>query len=100
MKAAQWRAALPALPRLRHGLTAGESLSPALRIQWQAVTGTDLHEALGMSECSTYLSGSPARPAPAGTTGFPQPGRRIALLDETGPRRRKASSPSTAATPA
>lgn len=78
------RAPLPALPRLRHGLTAGESLSPALRIQWQAVTGTDLHEALGMSECSTYLSGSPARPAPAGTTGFPQPGRRIALLDDSG----------------
>jgi acyl-coenzyme A synthetase/AMP-(fatty) acid ligase len=75
---------LPALPRLRHGLVAGESLSPALRQQWQAATGTDLHEALGMSECSTYLSGSPARPAPPGTTGFPQPGRRIALLDETG----------------
>ncbi|MBL4927490.1 class I adenylate-forming enzyme family protein [Fuscibacter oryzae] len=75
---------LPALPRLRHGLVAGESLAPALRNQWQAATGTDLHEALGMSECSTYLSGSPARPAPPGTTGFPQPGRRIALLDETG----------------
>ena len=78
------RAPLPALPRLRHGLVAGESLSPALRTQWQAATGTDLHEALGMSECSTYLSGSPARSAPAGATGFPQPGRRIALLDEAG----------------
>lgn len=76
--------ALPALPRLRHGLVAGESLSPALRAQWQAATGTELHEALGMSECSTYLSGNPDRPAPPGTTGFPQPGRRIALLDDTG----------------
>lgn len=75
---------LPALPRLRHGLVAGESLSPALRLQWQAATATDLHEALGMSECSTYLSGSPSRRAPPGTTGFPQPGRRIALLDDTG----------------
>ena len=50
----------------------------------QAATGTDLHEALGMSECSTYLSGSPSRPAPDGMTGYPQAGRRIALLDANG----------------
>lgn len=71
-------------PALRHGLTAGERLDPALRRAWQARTGTDLHEAMGMSECSTFLSGSPDRPAPDGAAGFPQPGRRIALLDEAG----------------
>ena len=75
---------MPALPRLRHGLVAGEALAPSLRAEWRAATGTDLHEALGMSECSTYLSGSPVRPAPEGTTGYPQPGRRIALLDADG----------------
>ena len=75
------KAPLPALPRLRHGLVAGEALSPALRDQWRSATGTDLHEALGMSECSTYLSGSPARPAPAGYTGYPQPGRQLRLID-------------------
>lgn len=69
---------------LRHGLTAGERLDPGLRAAWQARTGTDLHEAMGMSECSTFLSGSPARPAPAGFAGYPQPGRRLALLDEAG----------------
>ncbi|WP_287885074.1 MULTISPECIES: class I adenylate-forming enzyme family protein [Paracoccus] len=69
---------------LRHGLSAGERLDPGLRRDWRARTGTDLHEAMGMSECSTFLSGSPARPAPEGTAGFPQPGRRIAILDETG----------------
>ena len=73
------QAPLPPLPRLRHGLSAGESLLPALRQQWQTATGTDLHEALGMSECSTYVSGSPDRPAPLGTLGFVQPGRQIAL---------------------
>ena len=71
-------------PGLRHGLTAGERLDPGLRRAWHDRTGTDLHEAMGMSECSTFVSGSPARPAPAGTVGFPQPGRRIALLDEHG----------------
>ncbi|MDQ7776770.1 class I adenylate-forming enzyme family protein [Paracoccus aminovorans] len=71
-------------PGLRHGLTAGERLDPGLRRAWQARTGTDLHEAMGMSECSTFLSGSPARPAPEGTAGFAQPGRRLAILDEAG----------------
>ncbi|GAB4390030.1 class I adenylate-forming enzyme family protein [Albidovulum sp.] len=74
----------PALPRLRHGLSAGEQLPPALRAAWRARTGTDLHEALGMSECSTFISSSPARPAPPGTTGHAQPGRRIAVLDADG----------------
>ena len=73
------------LPHLRHGLSAGEGLPLALRHLWRTRTGTDLHEALGMSEISTYLSGSPARPAPEGTTGYAQPGRHIAILrdDET-----------------
>lgn len=78
------RAKLPPLPTLRHGLSAGESLPHALRSEWRSRTGTDIHEALGMSECSTYLSGSPSRPAPPGTAGYPQPGRHIVLLDEDG----------------
>lgn len=73
-----------ALPHLRHGLSAGEKLPPALRTAWQQATGTDLHEAMGMSECSTFLSSSPDRPAPEGATGNAQPGRRIAVLGEDG----------------
>ncbi|MFN7053108.1 MAG: AMP-binding protein, partial [Gemmobacter sp.] len=79
------RTTLPALPKLRHGLSAGESLLPALRQDWRDRTGTDLHEALGMSECSTFISGSPARPAPEGCAGYPQPGRRVAVLGAEGP---------------
>ncbi len=69
---------------LRHGLCAGERLDPGLRRDWQARTGSDLHEAMGLSECSTFLSGSPARPAPEGTAGYPQTGRKLALLDAEG----------------
>lgn len=72
------------LPHLRHGLSAGEKLPPAVRAAWQSATGTDLHEAMGMSECSTFLSSSPARPTPEGATGYAQPGRRIAVLAEDG----------------
>ncbi|OAN70017.1 benzoate--CoA ligase [Jannaschia sp. EhC01] len=72
---------LPPLPKLRHALSAGEALPPSLRSRWQEATGTDIHEALGMSEISTFLSGSPARPAPASTIGFAQDGRRIRITD-------------------
>lgn len=74
----------PNWPALRHGLCAGERLEPALRQEWRTRTGTDLHEAMGMSECSTFLSGSPSRPAPTGTAGYPQRGRKVALLDDLG----------------
>lgn len=71
---------LPPLPKLRHGLSAGEKLPDAVRQAWNAATGTKVFEALGMSECSTFISGSPDRPAPDLASGFPQPGRRIAVL--------------------
>lgn len=73
---------IPTMPKLRHGLSAGEKLPETTRNAWETATGTPIFEAFGMSECSTFLSGSPARPAPAGTLGYPQPGRRIALLDD------------------
>lgn len=75
---------LPALPDLRHGLSAGEALSPIIAARWQEATGTDLHEALGMSECSTFISASPSHPAAPGSCGRPQQGRRIAVLGEDG----------------
>ena len=78
------RAPMPGMPRLRHALSAGEALPPALRDHWREVTGTDIHEALGMSEISTFISGNPDHPAPHGATGFPQSGRRIAILGPEG----------------
>ena len=72
------------LPRLRHGLSAGEKLSPAIRAMWQAATGCDIHEAFGMSECSTFLSSSPSRPASGAATGRPQRGRRVAIVGTDG----------------
>lgn len=69
---------------LRHGLTAGEALAPAVRAAWSGATGKPIHEALGMSEISTYISSSPARPADPGFTGHPQPGRRVAVLPDEG----------------
>ncbi|MEM1074886.1 MAG: class I adenylate-forming enzyme family protein [Pseudomonadota bacterium] len=67
-------------PSLRHGLSAGEPLARSTRAQWTAATRTDIYEAFGMSECSTFVSQSPLRDAEPETMGRPQPGRRVALV--------------------
>ena len=78
------RVPLAPMPRLRHGLSAGEKLPDTTRHAWTEATGTPIYEALGMSEVSTYVSASPDRPAPEGTSGYAQPGRRIAVLGPDG----------------
>ena len=68
------------LSSLRHGLTAGEALNVALLEQWRTTTGKELYEALGMSECSTYISSPPGQPIRPGSPGQAQPGRCVAIL--------------------
>ncbi|WP_238366588.1 class I adenylate-forming enzyme family protein [Mesobacterium pallidum] len=73
------------LPDLRHGLSAGEKMSAPIRDAWRAATGTEVHEAFGMSECSTFISSSPLNPADPAALGRPQKGRKVAILGEDGP---------------
>jgi acetyl-CoA synthetase len=49
---------------------------------WQQRFGVNIYEAIGMSECSYYLSQHISRPIRPGSAGFPQPGHHIALLDK------------------
>ncbi|MEX2445925.1 MAG: acyl-CoA synthetase [Dehalococcoidia bacterium] len=65
---------------LRHVLCAGEALSPTLLEEWRARAGTEMYEALGMTEMSTYVSTGPDVPVRPGSAGRPQPGRRCAIL--------------------
>jgi acyl-coenzyme A synthetase/AMP-(fatty) acid ligase len=76
------RAPFGPLPKLRHGLSAGEKLANDTRLAWQAATGTPIFEAFGMSEVSTYISAAPGRAAPEGSIGYAQPGRKIAALGD------------------
>ena len=73
------------LPALRHGLSAGEKLATALADAWIQKTGTRIHEAFGMSECSTFISGSPTNAAPPGSAGYAQLGRKVAMIGPNGP---------------
>ncbi len=72
------------LPQLRHGLTAGETLSSTVAAEWAGKTGTVLYEALGQSEISTYISSAPGVAPRAGKVGRPQPGRCVAILADEG----------------
>jgi len=72
------------LPKLRHGLCAGEKLTRAIQQKWKTATGLELHEAFGMSECSTFISASPSAPV-SKSLGRPQNGRRVAIVDGHGP---------------
>ena len=73
-----------ALGPLRHGLIAGETPPPGLFEEWSGRTGLQLHEALGMSEISTYISTSPTVPRKPGAVGKPQAGRSVAILPVEG----------------
>ncbi len=70
------------LSSLRHVLCAGEPLAPALYAEWRERVGTEMYESLGMTEVSTYISSGPVTPVRPGTPGRPQPGRRVAILEE------------------
>jgi acetyl-CoA synthetase len=69
------------VPTLSHCMSAGEHLSDQVLAEWQDRFGLDIHEALGMTEFSYYLSQSKARPIRPGSAGAPQPGHEIQLLD-------------------
>ncbi len=70
------------LPRLRHGLSAGEKLPTATAARWYNATGRHIFEAFGMSECSTFISQPPKGMPDATSLGRPQQGRRIAILKD------------------
>ena len=78
----------PLTPVLRHGLSAGEKLPEEIKNKWIKATNTQIFEAYGMSECSTFISGSPSKPPTDNSLGQAQNGRRIAILGPDGPVKR------------
>ena len=72
---------------LRHVLSAAEPLAQETRVAWQEMFGVPIYEALGMTECSTFISSGPTIAVHPGYIGKAQPGRRLAILpiDEDAP---------------
>ncbi|MGD9544913.1 MAG: class I adenylate-forming enzyme family protein [Methylocystis sp.] len=72
------------LASLRHALSAGAALPSSLLAEWRARTGTEIYEAFGMSEISTFVSSGPTTPVRPDSPGRPQPGRAVAALPQDG----------------
>ncbi|MFA9373081.1 MAG: aldolase/citrate lyase family protein [Poseidonibacter sp.] len=68
-------------PSLRYCMSAGEHLSDEMIALWQDKFKQDIYEAIGMSECSYYISHSKNNPIRPGSAGFVQPGHTVKLLD-------------------
>jgi acyl-coenzyme A synthetase/AMP-(fatty) acid ligase len=69
-------------PTLRHCMCAGEHLSDEVLHGWRARFGQEIYEAIGMSECSYYISQPKGLPVRPGSVGLPQPGHTVKLLDD------------------
>ena len=67
---------------LTRTLSAGEALPDTLREAWTHATAAPVYEALGMTECSTYVSSGPSAPPRPGLVGKIQPGRKIVVLPD------------------
>lgn len=75
---------LQAFAKVRVCLSAGESLSPALRNEFQQLTELEIYEGLGMTENSVYLvQPFGERPVP-GSVGKSIFGNQVAILREDG----------------
>ena len=68
-------------PTLRYCMSAGEHLSDEMLGLWRERFKQDIFEAIGMSECSYYISHSKYNPIRSGSAGFPQPGHIVKLLN-------------------
>lgn len=68
-------------PSLRYCMSAGEHLSDEMIGLWQDRFKQDIFEAIGMSECSYYISHSVNNPIRPGSAGFVQPGHIVKLLN-------------------
>lgn len=69
---------LPSLPRLRLGLSSGDSLAVETQAAWTAATGTPLHDAFGLSEWSSFVTVSAVGQSLPDT----QCGRHLAALGD------------------
>ncbi|PLY04187.1 MAG: AMP-dependent synthetase [Arcobacter sp.] len=68
-------------PSLRYCMSAGEHLSDEMIGLWKDRFNQDIFEAIGMSECSYYISHSINNPIRPGSAGFVQPGHTVSLID-------------------
>ncbi|TVR20722.1 MAG: acyl-CoA synthetase [Ilumatobacter sp.] len=66
--------------RLRHTVSAGESVNPEVVTRWKELTGIDVLDGYGQTETLMTVTNVPGRPPKPGSMGRALPGNRIAVL--------------------
>jgi acyl-coenzyme A synthetase/AMP-(fatty) acid ligase len=70
------------LPRLRHGVSAGEPLNPEVIERFQDTLGITIHDGYGQTENALLVANAPGAEIRAGSMGLPTPGHDVAVIDE------------------
>lgn len=72
------------LSRLRHVVTAGETLSAAILEKWRARTPVPIFEGYGQTETLMTVNNYPCCEVRPGSMGLPLPGLEVAVIDAAG----------------
>lgn len=70
--------------KLVYSVTAGEPLNPEVYNQWLKITGLQLREGYGQTECVIAIATYPWMEPRPGSMGRPTPGYDIDIIDESG----------------
>lgn len=74
------------LSRLRHTVSAGETLNPVVAAKWRERTGIPILEGYGLTETLMILLNYPCMPVRDGSMGLPIPGLELDVIDGAGHR--------------
>ncbi len=72
------------LSSVKHYVSAGEPLSPALLESWELITDKKIHEFYGQSETVSLLANRPGGHIKPGSMGKPTPGHSVDVVDDLG----------------
>jgi acetyl-CoA synthetase len=78
--------------KLKGLIGAGEPLNPEVIQQIRNAWNIIVRDGFGQTESSVLIANTPGQPVKVGSMGRPLPGFRVALLDPTTSRRKKARS--------
>jgi acyl-coenzyme A synthetase/AMP-(fatty) acid ligase len=69
---------------LRHAVSAGEPLNPAVIERFREALGLTIYDGYGQTENSLLVANTLDRIVKPGSMGWPTPGHRVAVIDEDG----------------
>jgi acetyl-CoA synthetase/medium-chain acyl-CoA synthetase len=72
------------LPALRHLVSTGEPLEPALIAHYRETLGLTIHDGYGQTETSVLVANTPEQEVRPGSMGWSTPGHDVAVIDEEG----------------